>query len=45
MLNVEIFVLTISFIEFVMKHVQSNNVIIYEKQKTTNEIENLVAKY
>ena len=45
MLNVEISISTISFIDFVMKHVQFNDVIIYKKQKTANDIKNLVAEY
>ena len=28
-----------------MKYVQSNDVIIYEKQETANKIENLIAEY
>ena len=43
--NAKIFISIISFIDFVMKHVQFNDVIIYEKQKTANKIENLIAEY
>ena len=44
-LNIEISISAISFIDLVMKYVQFNDVIIYEEQETANKIENLVAEY
>ena len=45
MLNAKILISAILFIDFIMKHVQFNDVIIYKEQETTNEIENLIAEY